>query len=183
MSNGRVSSDQLACRHKRPPRGQRVTKPRLLLFLASGVLSTGKGYCWAVRGYSCVRHGMLIHIAFCGVGLRPSSRILVAYSPRRWGSGQSFGKTGRIGASKFRSGRLRSWSQLGRWKVSVGQVGKREPPPTGAPGARVGAQRWLQGDCDVKRRRKVPFTTFPANSSAAFAARLAPAAAVRAPSS
>ena len=59
---------------------------------------------------------------FCCVGLRPSSRILVAYSPRRWGSGQSFGTTRRIGVSKFRSGRLRSWSQLGRWKsVSRGK--------------------------------------------------------------
>ena len=63
---------------------------------------------------------------------------------------------------------------------SVGQVEKREPPQTRAPGARVPGQPWQQWDCDVKKRRKVPFPALPANSSAAFAARRAPAAAARA---
>ena len=98
---------------------------------------------------------------------------------------------------KFRRGftwemgfRTRFWHNTSHWGqqvsigpvtelVWVGQVEKREPPQTGAPGARVPGQPWLEWDCDVKKRRKVPFTTFPANS-AAFAARRAPAAAARA---
>ena len=38
--------------------------------------------------------------------------------------------------------------------VSLGQVGKRERTQTGAPGARVPAQLWLQWDCDVKQTTK-----------------------------
>ena len=134
----------------------------------------------------------------CGKGLSSRSRnnirfwLKCAYSPRRWVAPVQSNFSGLF--TEEMGLRTKFWHNTSHWRqqvsigpvtelVSVGQVEKREPPQTGAPGARVAGQSWLHWDCDVKRRRKVPCTTFPANSTAAFAARLAPAAAVRALSS
>ena len=77
----------------------------------------------------------------------------IAASPGIWGLGQSFGTTRRIGASRFRSVRLRSCSRLGRWR----SVNCRKHARLGwRPG-----QAWLQWDCDVKSDEKCHSLLFP----------------------